>query len=334
MTSLHDGYFVPNRIGEGVYTISYELYDTLTTCYNKNVVPVRIARTPVQPNLYGGGPYCQGTELNNLRGDGLLSNTYKWYIWDEDDKEAALEEDSNYIPGVEDFVLLGAGNPFNFGELNTLPYEVVYGTQMSKYGCESGWSKLEIAVLPAPIAKFGAKDSIKEAKVPAEITFINQSEIGADSSLRELTYYWTFGPFGESIEENPTFTFNEIGKYVVTLLVDNTVCTDEYQYTIFLDRLVKFFIPNVFTPNGDKHNDVFDWELEGIKSEDFSLKIYNRWGTLVFETEDVNATWDGQDAFLGGDAPDGTYFYIVQGVEDTNEQEKAEYRGDLTLIRE
>ena len=53
MNELHDGFFIPHRIGEGLYTISYELYDTLTTCYNKNVVDVRIARTPVNPKLWG-----------------------------------------------------------------------------------------------------------------------------------------------------------------------------------------------------------------------------------------------------------------------------------------
>jgi len=325
MNQLHDGYFIPSKVGEGVYTISYELYDTATTCYNKNILPVRIARTPVAPKVWGGGPYCQGTQLNNLRGDGLLSNTFKWYAWDEDDRKAALAINPDTIPNLSDFILLGAGNPYNYGELIDMPTRV-FGTQMSKFGCESPYSEVVITVLPSPVAKFGTKDSIVVGTVPMEVQFINASTIGSDTSGIPLTYEWTFGPFGNSVEVNPIFTFEQIGNYTVTLVADNSVCQDSHDINIRLDRLTSFFIPNVFSPNGDLINDEFDWTISGI--DEFRLVIYNRWGTKVFETENIDDVWDG------GKEPDGTYYYVMTGKEMTLDQEDVEYRGDLTLIRD
>jgi len=327
LVQLHDGYFVPSELGEGLYTISYELYDTVTTCYNKEVVEVRIARTPVKPKVFGGGPYCQG-EGWWVRGDGLLSNTYKWYSWN------GTFSDPDSILQFEDLEVLGAGNPFYYGELVDMP-TVIYGTQVSEYGCESGWSRLITEVLPSPDAFFTADetdvdvtvgaDGVVKGSVPFEVRFINQS--GPDTS--RLVYTWTFDQYSSYNDETgdpQEFTFEDIGTYFVTLIADNGRCIDSHVVKIRTDRITNFFVPNVFTPNGDNQNDLFEWTIEGI--EEFNIKIFNRWGTKVFETEDLTQFWDG------GKEPEGTYYYVVTGRERTLDAEEVEWRGDLTLIRE
>ncbi|GAB4378360.1 MAG: hypothetical protein Kow0075_08210 [Salibacteraceae bacterium] len=311
LPQLHDGYFVPHRVGEGLYKITYELYDTVTTCYNKQEVNVRIAPTPVRPKIHAGGPYCQGDVIdrtNGIRGDGLLSNTYKWYEVNPAD--------------TSDTVLLGAGNPFPYGEVTLMP-TIIYGTQMSEYGCESKKSRAIIEVLPSPVANF--KPDTTMGTVPLEVRFTNLSHTGEDSVNTTLYYNWTFGPFGSSEEESPSFIFDEIGRYVVSLVTSNGVCTDSHAVSITIDRLTNFFVPNVFTPNGDNVNDLFRWDIEGIG--DFHIRIYNRWGTKVFESTELDGFWDG------GKEPDGVYFYVVTGKEETLDAEDVEYRGDLTLIR-
>lgn len=326
LVGLHDGYFMPSEIGEGVYTLTYELYDTVTTCYNKEEVEVRIARTPVRPKVHGGGPYCQGDNWT-VRGDGLLSNTYKWYSWD------GITENPDSIPTLEDLELLGAGNPFFYGELVDMP-TTIYGTQVSKYGCESNYSRLMTIVKPSPAALFVADtsssdvsiaaDGLLSGNVPLELTFFNLSQ--PDSG--NLTYTWDFGDYmSEDVnnEDSRSFIFEEIGTYLVRLVADNGQCTDTHKLFIRTDRVTNFYIPNVFTPNGDNHNDFFVWDIEGIS--DFNLKIYNRWGTKVFQTEKIDDFWDG------GNEPDGTYFYVVTGKEETLDAESVEWRGDLTLIR-
>jgi gliding motility-associated-like protein len=72
-------------------------------------------------------------------------------------------------------------------------------------------------------------------------------------------------------------------------------------------RKITFY--NVFTPNGDGQNDEFI--IDGTSIEEFEMKIFNRWGERVFETTDVNTTWNGKVNNTGISCPEGTYFYIV-----------------------
>lgn len=65
------------------------------------------------------------------------------------------------------------------------------------------------------------------------------------------------------------------------------------------------FIPNAFTPNGDGLNDTFGVSGEAI--HDFSLKIYNRWGDLIYESSNPREQWDG--TFMGEPVPAGNYIY-------------------------
>lgn len=67
------------------------------------------------------------------------------------------------------------------------------------------------------------------------------------------------------------------------------------------------YIPNTFTPNGDGLNDTFG--ISGESISEFNMKIFNRWGQLIFETSNVNERWDG--TFLGTKVPMGTYVYNV-----------------------
>jgi gliding motility-associated-like protein len=87
-------------------------------------------------------------------------------------------------------------------------------------------------------------------------------------------------------------------------------------------------IPNVFSPNGDGINDVFLITSEG--SIDFHLRIYDRWGVLMFETRDPANAWNG-DTKNGMSASDGTYYYLLLVTNPANQEET--YKGFLTLFR-
>jgi len=64
-------------------------------------------------------------------------------------------------------------------------------------------------------------------------------------------------------------------------------------------------IPNIFTPNSDAQNKAF--VIQGVQFfPGSSLTVWNRWGTIVFESDNYNNQWDGDDS------PDGTYFYVFQ----------------------
>ena len=90
-------------------------------------------------------------------------------------------------------------------------------------------------------------------------------------------------------------------------------------------QLVDPIIPNVFTPNGDNINDTFT--VSGL-SGTWSMHIYDRWGNLIFSTEQISDNgWDGHN-ILGLEAVTGVYFYILK-------QENADnsYNGAIQLLR-
>jgi len=70
----------------------------------------------------------------------------------------------------------------------------------------------------------------------------------------------------------------------------------------------EIWIPNAFTPDGDNLNDVFKPECLNIS--EFHMVIYDRWGTLVFESNQCNEGWDGK--FKGEIAPFGIYSYVIE----------------------
>jgi gliding motility-associated-like protein len=91
------------------------------------------------------------------------------------------------------------------------------------------------------------------------------------------------------------------------------------------DKL-EIYIPNSFTPNGDKTNDTLF--VKGVGIQEFKFRIYNRWGELVFETDRLDKGWDG--TFRGEYAPEGVYIYTVsvKGF-----RENRTMKGDVILLR-
>lgn len=93
---------------------------------------------------------------------------------------------------------------------------------------------------------------------------------------------------------------------------------------------IGLWIPNVFTPNGDGHNDL--WIIGGwTEKMRGSIGVYNRWGELVFQSEAAeNEAWDGRDFRSGTSLPDGVYFYALEISDDLTEGTKT-ITGTVTL---
>jgi gliding motility-associated-like protein len=88
-------------------------------------------------------------------------------------------------------------------------------------------------------------------------------------------------------------------------------------------------VPNAFTPNNDGRNDLFK-VLNAVKTEDFELTVYNRWGQLVFQTRNWKQGWDGK---LGG-REQGTAAYVwLLRYTDRDTKKKIEQKGTMVLIR-
>ncbi|MFO0478648.1 MAG: gliding motility-associated C-terminal domain-containing protein [Bacteroidota bacterium] len=125
-----------------------------------------------------------------------------------------------------------------------------------------------------------------------------------------------------------SFTLQETGNCCIKLDAYNKTCVDSITKCFIVSEEILIKIPNVFSPNGDGINDFFTINTKGIKT--LHCEIYNRWGQKLYEWNDINGFWDGKT--ITGNAPEGTYFYIVN-YSDNIESSKTE-KGFLTLFRE
>jgi gliding motility-associated-like protein len=86
------------------------------------------------------------------------------------------------------------------------------------------------------------------------------------------------------------------------------------------DTCYFYQLPNVFTPNGDGKNDYFiPFHLQYVEKfiKNIDIKIFNRWGTLVFQTSEPGIEWDGKDMHSKKDCSDGVYFYVCTVYEES-----------------
>ncbi|MFT6742276.1 MAG: gliding motility-associated-like protein [Paraglaciecola sp.] len=103
------------------------------------------------------------------------------------------------------------------------------------------------------------------------------------------------------------------GCYAVTAI--DTFSNESAFSNIFcVDNCPTYELPNAFTPNADGQNDAFIPYPYCFISR-IELQVYNRWGAVVFSTEDPNINWDGTDA-SGNDLPSGTYYYTCHVFEE------------------
>ena len=105
-----------------------------------------------------------------------------------------------------------------------------------------------------------------------------------------------------------------VGCYYVTA-VDSAGNQSQGSNIVCLDQCGEFDLPNVFTPNGDNINDVFVSQNPGGVTK-VDMKIFNRWGKLVFKTDDPDINWDGRDIDSKRFVPSGVYFYTCDVYED------------------
>lgn len=159
-----------------------------------------------------------------------------------------------------------------------------------------------------------------------------------NTSQNAISYSWDFGDgSSQSTAISPTHIFPEdnIHNYTITLIASSSMgCKDTAMSIIKIKDDAVFFIPNTFTPNGDQHNQVFKPVfVTGFDAFNYEMKIYNRWGEIIFESHDVDGGWDGTYLFRADQiAPDGTYPWKIT-FKTSLTDEKITRSGHVTLIR-
>lgn len=161
---------------------------------------------------------------------------------------------------------------------------------------------------------------------PLQVQFNNTSAQGATSA-------WDFGGEGSSTATTPTFTFVDPGVYTVTLVTAMDGCTATSSVVVVVHTpdpggASTIYVPNVFTPNGDRINDVLAIAATNIAS--LEVLIFNRWGEQVTELKRVGEVWDGR-SISGNPVADGTYFYTLKarGIDGVD----YDTAGHITVLR-
>ena len=164
-------------------------------------------------------------------------------------------------------------------------------------------------------------------------TQVSESEpliVMTDASTGASSWNWDFGDGSGSTQQNPTHAYGDSGTYCITLTVStNQGCTDSDNICIDVIPEFSIYIPNTFTPNGDKINDIFFVHGRGIK--ELRMEIYDRWGEQIYTTGSQAIGWPGFMRDTNEPAKQDVYVYKIYVKNFKNED--SSYTGHINLIR-
>lgn len=155
-------------------------------------------------------------------------------------------------------------------------------------GCTNS-ATMSVQIYPVPIADFNFSPIRPVINGENDVYFTDASH---HATIAQWNWFFMNTPEFTSIEQNPSFHYENPGDYVVALVVKSDKgCTDTIAKPLKVFEDYGLYVPNVFTPNGDGINDVF--QAKGFGITKFKMMIFDRWGEKIFETSEMEKGWDG-----------------------------------------
>lgn len=177
-----------------------------------------------------------------------------------------------------------------------------------------------IHVFDQPVADFVTSPENPSEYIP-EVLFLDRSQFAAQ-------WFWSFGDSTVSFTQNPFHVFPGPGEYWITLAVTGPDgCTDTISRKLEFNPETSLWVPSAFSPNGDNKNEVF--QVQGQFFNDFRMEIFDRWGQLVFSTNDPLSGWDG--TYENAPAIEDVYVVKIVYRDTVNKERVAVVR--VTLLR-
>ena len=198
---------------------------------------------------------------------------------------------------------------------------------MSDSGCVSSSTLLSLVnVFTNPTANFNVTP--EEVDITMPLIQVEDRSIGA------TTIKYTFDDGTVKNTPNFDYTFNtDVAKTVsiMQLAVNSYGCRDSVIKRIEIKPAYVIYIPNAFTPNSDGTNDGF--KAVGVGVAEFKMQVFDRWGALVFESNDINTAWDGSIKGKGDAESTKQDVYVWKATVTDVLKEKHSMVGHVTLLK-
>jgi len=193
-------------------------------------------------------------------------------------------------------------------------------------GCV-GTASATTTAYPMPNADFYASPQ------PTSILEPNIQFTDATSGATVANWYWDFGAAGNndtSVLKNPKYLYGDTGTYLVYLHVSTQYgCKDSIFKIIRIEDDYELFVPNAFSPNADGINEVFLPLMTGVVADSYHFYVFDRWGNLIFQTNDLYKGWDGT---LKGDVVmEDVYVWKIELK--TTHGVKKQVRGQVSVVK-
>lgn len=284
--------------GTGTYTVTLVMTDT-TACNSPDTVQQVLSITSFNVSAQFTIPdtICIGTPVNPVV-TSTNGQTYSWTFGDGQSSNAPA-------PGI------------TYTSTGTYVVTFIVTNPQSCNGADTFTHS--ITVIDAPTADFTFAPVIPVANEPTTYTNL---------SVNATKYLWEFGDGNTSADVNPVHQFNNTGTYNTCLTAYNASnCPAKVCKKVSAEVVPLIGLPTGFSPNGDGENDVLYVRGAAIKTLD--LKIYNRWGQLIFETTSKEKGWDG--TYNGEPQPIEAYGYVL--VASFIDGSTKTLKGNITLLR-
>lgn len=176
----------------------------------------------------------------------------------------------------------------------------------SPTGCEASQTFENLVVVhPNPVADFSYNPQVLNSFNPTINIF--------DQSVDAVAWQWDFNNESTSFEQNPMHTFSDTGVASIQLIATHpSGCQDTLIRLIDIVPDYSFYLPNAFTPNEDNVNDGFMGAGMFWTFQEYDMKIFNRWGEMIFETSDPFEAWNGRKNNTGKYVKNGVYVCKVR----------------------
>lgn len=137
--------------------------------------------------------------------------------------------------------------------------------------------------------------------------------VDASSTKTQFINWQWLAPESEeisSIVPSPIFHFGEIQESSITLIVESAIgCVDTTTKSFKIPGPVYVYVPNTFTPDGNKYNNTWYYIMDGIVEGSFKMEIFDRWGEKIWSCSDPRLYWDGR--YKENEVASGTYNWVL-----------------------